>query len=421
MKRQTRKKCLLWPLLLGLLLGSWASAFEARSGNTVVVGPQETVTGDLYATGNRVLIRGTVAGDLFAAANTVNVTGTVTGDVMAAGQTVRVSGQVEDDVRTAAYTVSLEKGGEVGGDLVTSGYSLTTAPTTQIAGDLVFGGRQARLDGRVGGNARIGVAGLELGGTITGTLGAAVAGSGRSVVPPMNFGLPNVPAVADGLELTEGARVGGQLNLVAPTEIDVRPGVVTGKVTTRTERETERPFYFSLLNRFVVLLVGGLLLLWVAPGSLQRGTEALTHQPWASLGWGVVGLLGTPIALTLSLLLVFSLLVLLGLIALGGLAGLIGTVGLATLTVLVVLFALALWVFAPVVAGYSVGRLVVRSSDRSGSRFFILVIGILAVVLLTAIPWVGGVIGSLAVLLGLGALIVAWRSRLGQSTSRPTS
>lgn len=395
-----------------LAIGS-ASAFEARSGNEIIVAPNETVMGDLYATGGRIVIQGRVAGDVFAAGNTVSVTGTVAGDLTATGLSVSVSGRVEDDIRAAAYAVNLAGGARVGGDVVASGFSLDTAPSTRVDGDLVFGGRQARLAGQIAGSARTGVAGLELGGAVGGTLAAAVAAGGdiTARVSPSSFGMPPVPAVAVGLAVAEGARVGGNLNLTAPAELSVRQGVVAGEIATRVRAAPGPPFYLTLLNYAVVLLVAGLLLFWLTPGSLQRGANALSGRPLASLGWGVLGAVGVPVVLTILLSLVVLLVALLSSVALSGLTGLIGVVGITAVVVLALLFVLALWVVAPIVAGYGLGSLVVRSPERSSARPLALAAGVLLVALLAAVPVVGGVIELLLVLFGFGALVVAWRGR----------
>src|SRR5215204_898097 len=88
-------------LLVGLITASTAQAVETRSGDTVVIGPDEVVDDDLYVTANNVVIDGTIRGDLVAFGQSITVDGTVEGDLIAAGRSVEIRGMVEDDARIA--------------------------------------------------------------------------------------------------------------------------------------------------------------------------------------------------------------------------------------------------------------------------------------------------------------------------------
>ena len=75
-------------LLVGLITASTAWAVETRSGDSVVIGPDEVVDDDLYVTANNVVIDGTIRGDLVAFGQSITVDGTVEGDLIAAGRSV---------------------------------------------------------------------------------------------------------------------------------------------------------------------------------------------------------------------------------------------------------------------------------------------------------------------------------------------
>src|SRR5258707_5050876 len=76
-------------LLLGLLvlalLPAEAQAAEPRQGDTVVVGPDETINDDLYAVGGTITIQGIVNGDVVAAGGTITISGVMNGDVAVGG------------------------------------------------------------------------------------------------------------------------------------------------------------------------------------------------------------------------------------------------------------------------------------------------------------------------------------------------
>src|SRR3712207_6533782 len=98
-------------ILIGLMLLAvpiivppvWA--VESRSGDQVIVGPDEVVDDDLYATANEVVVEGTIRGDLVAFGQSVTVDGTVEGDLIAAGQSVEIGGEVDDDARIAGQAL----------------------------------------------------------------------------------------------------------------------------------------------------------------------------------------------------------------------------------------------------------------------------------------------------------------------------
>jgi hypothetical protein len=76
----------------------------------------------------------------------------------------------------------------------------------------------------------------------------------------------------------------------------------------------------------------------------------------------------------------------------------------------VFLFVLAIAFAAQAVVGLALGRLVVRGEGRSfGSTLGALAVGLLVVVLVAAIPVVGGWLEALLVLVGLGALLLMAR------------
>ena len=79
-------------LLVGLITASTAWAVETRSGDSVVIGPDEVVDDDLYVTANNVVIDGTIRGDLVAFGQNITVDGTVEGDLIAAGRSVEIDG-----------------------------------------------------------------------------------------------------------------------------------------------------------------------------------------------------------------------------------------------------------------------------------------------------------------------------------------
>jgi hypothetical protein len=195
-----------------------------------------------------------------------------------------------------------------------------------------------------------------------------------------------------------------------------RGGSVAGSeqvsVQQREEQEpTAADRTLGLLRQYVSVLVVGLLLLWLAPRLLRGAADAVRQRPLASFGIGIVALIGVAVGLVVVLIVTILLTILLALLGLGPLAGATVFAGIVAMAIIAFLLFLALTFGAPAAVGLGLGRLLFRDGGSFGRAFAALALGVLVVVLVAAIPVVGGWLQLLLVLLGLGALVLAWLSR----------
>ncbi|MFL6250930.1 MAG: hypothetical protein ACJ75N_10455 [Actinomycetes bacterium] len=255
---------------------------------------------------------------------------------------------------------TVQRQAQVGEDLLVGAGQATIDRGARIGGDLIFGAGRMTMDGTVAGSV--------LGSTGSYTKGGSVAGTEQ-----VNVGQPQErqePTLAD--RLLDG------------------------------------------LRRYVSVLVVGGLLLWLLPrlfrGAAETVRGALPGQPRGRrpgirrrdrypgpagpghrAGGGRADLLG-----------------------LGSLTGVTVFGGILVAAVVVFLLVLALVFAAPATVGLALGRLLVRGDGRS----FLGWLGALAlgVLVVAAIPVVGGWLEALLVLLGLGALLLTARPgrRLGE-------
>jgi hypothetical protein len=358
-------------LLLMLLATTMVLAQEEllggklRTGDTVTVPADEMVDGDLYLLAGTVTMDGTVDGDLMALGGQVQVNGTVTGDVLAAGGTVAVAGTVAGDVRTAGGQVTLS--GAVGEDAVATGGQTTIPSGASVGGDLIVSGGQVTMAGAVAGNVE-GSAG-----TYSGV--GSVGGTEHVVVSPQD----------DGDE---------EQNVAANVLLDA-------------------------LRHFVVLVVFGALMLWLLPPALPAAERMLRSRPAASLGSGLLTCLGYIVFVIAAVLLMILLAVVFGLLRIGSLVGIELIAGLLSLFTVSFAFVLAVAYVADLVVGLTLARVVAPAG--SGNRWrelALLAAGAAAVVILTSLPVIGGLVKLAVVLFGLGALaLAAWRA---WRPSRPT-
>lgn len=143
------------------------------------------------------------------------------------------------------------------------------------------------------------------------------------------------------------------------------------------------------------ILLGGLLLLLLAPRGAERAADAARSAPLPSAGWGVLVSLVLPV------------------LAIALTATIIGLpLGLAVLLGLALL-----WLLGVVVATFTIGRLVIRAPR---SRMAALLVGVAIVGAVGLVPVLNVGLWTLAGMFGFGTIIVAaWRSRSGRDLPPP--
>src|SRR5215207_1419398 len=414
-------------LLVGLIAASTAWAVETRSGDSVVIGPDEVVEDDLYVTANNVIIDGTIRGDLVAFGQSITVDGTVEDDLIAAGRSVEIGGTVEDDARIAGQTLLLGEGARVDDDLIAAGFSLENEPDSAVGGTLLYAGYQALLQGTVDEDVSVAANGLELGGEVGGNVDAKVDGEDGGPPPFVFASQADVSMVESGLTLTGSAVVGGNLTYESSTEAQIDPGAQIDGEVFATERPEEEPAYtmadavLDNLRSFVALLLVGLLLVWIAPNWIRRRAGTVLERPLASLGWGVLGLIVFLVLGAAILLATIVLAVIFGLLTLGGLVILIVGLGLLAEMVLLLAFWISMNYLAQIIVSFLAGVLLVEAvrPGRGSGRVLSLVVGLILYVILRAIPVLGLIVGLVVVLLGLGALFHWVWTKLRRSPAAP--
>ena len=353
-----------------LALATPAAAADIRSGD-VTIAQSETINDDLYVFGNNINILGTVRGDVIAAGSIVTIAGMVTGNVNAAGNAITVSGHVVGSVRAAGNTIAID--GRVEGDVVAAGSTVAVSSGAQIGRDLISG------TGSV---------------TISGPVGRDVRGSAGTLVIDGHVGRDATVEVTT-LRLTDRAVVDGSVSYGSKNEAIRAPGAVVQGKFERREPQNAAPVTpaptataIDLLKGLAGLLILGLLLVVLVPGFMRRTSEALAVNPWASVGLGVAVLIGIPIFAVLAFIV-------------GAFIGgwWIGLVALA-------LYLAAIAISLPV-AAVAIGRWVLARVNLARDLPVALVVGVIVLVLLSVIPYVGGLIAFFACLLGLGAMALA--------------
>lgn len=332
-----------------------------RTGDTVVIAAGETVPHDLYVAGGTVRIDGRIDGDLFVGCGTVDITGPVTGDVFVGGGTVNVSGEVGRHLRVGAGNLTVN--GPVKLDVLAGAGTAALGSAAKVGGDLIFSAGQMSMGGAVAGGV--------LGSTgVYGKTGSVTGAEDVTINEPRPESARPAPSAA--------SRV------------------------------------LDEVRRYVGIMIVGALLLWLPPRVIQLGATRLRERPLPSLGYGAMGLVGF-FAVLLGLFIGMLMLAIpLGIL---GLVPVVLTVVFGALlgsALLTFLFTVVLLFVAAAVVGLTLGQFALERLDVSRPRnpYVALLVGVLVVVLLTAIPVVGGLVSAVVALLGLGALLLGlWPTR----------
>lgn len=356
-------------LLLAALAPSAAQALERREGERAGVAAGETVDGDLFLTGETLVVAGRVTGDVYAMGQTVTVTGQIDGDLMAAGQSIAVEGSLAGDLRAAAGRLDLR--GSVGRNVTWFGQVATLAPVGQVGGSWLGFGETQYLQGRIARAVTAGGSKLELAGPIGGS----------------------VEAWVEELTLAPNARVSGDVTYTSPNESFFPPGSVGGQVTrVSPERATQEGRRLSGLATFlgVLLLLGNMLvgsvLVWFFPKLAARGDHLVRRRPLPALAIGLAALIFAPFAM----------------LFLG-----ITIIGLPLAIAVLVVYLVGIWL-GWLVVGLTVGGLVAQpfARGRAPAAALLLALGLLVLHLATSLPIIGDFVVFAVVCLGLGTSVL---------------
>ncbi len=419
---KTLRLIILMSLLLFVFVPS-AMAFEGRGGDNVTIEDGEVIEDDLYVGANRFVLDGTIKGDLIVAASEIMINGTVEGDLWTGGQFVKINGNVADDARIGALAIEMGEGAEIGGDLIAAGYSLHGKSGSLVSENLVFAGFQALLEGNVNEDVWVGVNSLQINGRIAGNVSAEVGD--ENPAPPVNPyqfmpDAPSMPAVPSGLTVDDAAEIGGDFTYRSPQSIDIPSTVVAGDVHFTHEgvsvsvdnQPSTGQAVWRHVRRFITLALIGALLVWQVPNFVTRLSEQIREKPLPSLGWGALVYFGVPVIIVVLIVAAILLALFFGVLQFGNLSGVVIFVMLAVVLAFMMVFVLVLLYLTKIIVGYFIGQQILQrvSPTLADTPYWSLLLGLLLVVAVIAIPWLGSLVNWLIAIVGVGALWLLWRS-----------
>lgn len=376
-------------LLLPVLLG--AAVFAG--GCTVTIdgegrhdgeGFSRRVGDDLFAAGSNVNLTEAVKGDAFLAAGDIYTAAEVGGDLAVAGGDVTIGGRIGGDVYAAGGNVRLDA--IVEGGARVAGGDVTVGPATVIAGGTSLTGGKVDFEGEARGYLQASGGSVRIGGVVKG----------------------DVEVRAGELEIAPGTRIDGKLSYrgpsppTVPADAQIAGGVEhreapNRRVWERAEGKVRTiASWAARIAQFTGVVLTGALYLGLFPGFATRAADAIRSAPLPSLGLGFALLVCVPVL---------------------GLVLLLTIVGIPLALLLIPLYLLLL-LLGWINAGAFLGRQAFAALGRDGLqdppalRFLALLAGLVVLWLLRQLPYVGSLVGFVALLVGMGALAVElWHLR----------
>jgi len=369
-RRSIRRGAMVATMGLLLLMVSAVPGFAmdvriAGEAKVMSLPENETVDDNLFATGDSVIINGTVNGDLIALARSVTINGTVKGNVITAASNLNIQGTIEGTIIGGGQNIQID--GKVARNLVGFGQSITIGKNASIGGDAAGFGNPVYMHGAVARSF------YSFGMTdITGSVGRNVVFKGAvlNVLPSANIAgdlNASVPK-AEMVHVDPAAKIGGKQTIEVP-----KPG---------PSRYARFGFYFGQMLHVAAAFVAGLLLLLLFPRLRTSGFSNAVSVLKAG-GVGFLLVFAAPIA---AFIIAITL------------------IGLPVAFVVFVTWFVGLYLAKIVLANFIGRTLLSGSGERMSSVALGLLVGLVITFIAINLPYIGGMLHFVLVLVGFGAL-----------------
>jgi len=339
---------------------------------------------DVWAAGASVTVRGQVAQDIWAAGAIVDINANAGTDVWAAGSRVSVAGRIGEALNVTGAEVDITA--RVGGRARVAGAQVSVSPDALLNGDLRAAGALITFLGRSGADVSLSGAEVTFDGHTTG----------------------DVIIRAQEVRIGEAASIGGDLEIYSDQKPDIaRQAQIGGRLVSLGLEDADWPDGEGFPGLLMVLVaplifavsafILGLLAVWLARGAVEQTIDTFVERPGGSLVRGIITLLALLLGAALMAAAVVGL-------PLG--VALLFTVPVLTLSGLAS-------------AALSLGEWIANRAGEprsAGGRIGLLALGMAALTLAGLIPVLGAVLVLLAILIGLGAVVITVRARLAPDT-----
>ncbi|MEW5993999.1 MAG: hypothetical protein AB1744_06345 [Candidatus Zixiibacteriota bacterium] len=381
-----------------LMAATDLAASTYRAGDNVRITNLHQIDDDLYIGGNRITVDGLVDGDLCASGKDVSINGSITQTLNVFAQNATHAGTIEGSVR--AFVYDLEIDGRIGRSLLVFAYDTHIGRGAVIERDANLFGFRARIDGTVGRDVEFEGAQVIITGEIGGNL--SIEAEDISIEPPavIKGDFSYTSAKEAFIDTTGGVQVLGDIKWIQPDQQVAEDEEEAGV----TVRDIVFPLAKVLAAFFFGIIVVALFRRY-AEVSFQELRSRLPVSFAAGILLVIVVILAI-IILVISLIMIgIGLLLVSGEPALGAVILVLSMLSMPITAFASVSGGIMLYA-GKIIVGFLLGYLLVRLFKRDPKLLgnWQLLIGLIALAIMFAIPYVGFLIYLLVSITGAGAV-----------------
>ncbi len=345
------------------------NAFEIKTGNSIYINKDETVSGNLYSASKNITIDGKIEGDVICASNNITVNGEVAGDIICASQNININGELAGDLRLAGENVTINGQVEKNASVMCS--KLNIGQEGKVGWDILVLGQTASVQGEVGRNIHGILSQIDVQGKIKENINLKLA--------------PNKEKDFIPITVSENAVIGKNIRYTAGKKGVIPDNAVAGEIQHQFPK-TEWDFWswgwkkiYSIFSAFII----GLILITLFKKQTLEITENIINKPVPSVLWGVAVMFLTPI-IAFVLMVTF--------------------IGLPLALMLGALWLIAMFL-SKVIVGIAVGLKIIKKKENKEKNLMLaMIMGIVLVYLVLSIPVIGFVLSIITIWLGLGGI-----------------
>ena len=276
-----------------LLFALYSMACLGQAGNSGEILISESQKDDTYSAGETIKVDAVVQGDLVIAGGSLTVNDSINGDLTAAGGELFLNGYVADDVRMAVGRATIDS--EIGDDLIIFGGEVTLTENAVVHGNLKCTAGKINMMGKVLGEMSI------KGGEVL--IDGSISGASKLIVEDLTIG-PKAQFYKGVNYYTEEGEIDFNKALVGTeAQFNEDLGEDTSDLSMTTfGTKSIKMWIFYVLSSFLIILV----LHALFRNAFSNAVEQLEHSWLKNFGVGLIYLIGIPIAILITFLMVIG-------------------------------------------------------------------------------------------------------------------
>ncbi|MFH1838413.1 MAG: polymer-forming cytoskeletal protein [Candidatus Kuenenbacteria bacterium] len=352
---------------------------EKNNGN-VYINSNEIIEDDLIVRGQIVEINGLIKGDLFVFGQTITINGNVEGDIIGLGQSIIINGNVNGNVRIFGQSIKFNN--QIDKNVNVAGESIFFTEKSKIGKNLLIFGQNIEVNGKIDGN---------------------VYGTGEKIYLAGEIS-KNVNLNTASLVLQPKTIIKGDLNYVAPQKAKIESGAqISGKTFykipsfEKKEKKHTIGFFFWKLVSLFGFLITGLIFISLFHKQTLEIIDQIKKTPWKNLGFGIIYFIITPIILLLLIA------VLIGIP--------LAFIGMCLYFIILYLSQLFVGMTIGVIINKNLKEpkenvnQVITEQEQKNNLIWLTILGMLILMILFNIPFIGWIIKLMVIWIGLGGII----------------